>query len=140
MDAEIQVQHVFNFSLYRSLRNALRKSMYWTMYSVANGDLFEESGTASVEMKVNVAVFAMCVFLLGAFAFSGNQLALPPMAVAILANILVNRKLIAAFYRVGGRGFAAIATLYYMAVYPLAVGRGIIAGMVYSIARGPVRG
>lgn len=112
--------------------------MYWTMYSVANGDLLKDSGTASVEMKINVAVFAMCVFLLLAFAFTGNTLALPPMAMAILANLLVNRKLIAAFYRVSGGGFAAIATLYYMAVYPLAVGAGIIAGMVYSMARGPL--
>lgn len=140
MDSEIQVQHVFNFSLYRSLRNAVRKSMYWTMYSVANGDLFEDSGTASVEMKVNVAVFAMCVFLLVAFAFTENQLALLAMAVAILANIVVSRKLIAAFYRISGGGFAAVATLYYMAVYPLAVGAGIIAGMVYFMARGPVFG
>jgi len=34
MNPILQVQHIFNFSLYRSLRNAIRKSMYWTMYSI----------------------------------------------------------------------------------------------------------
>jgi len=140
MDQEIQVRHVFNFSLYRSLRNAIRKSMYWTMYSVANGDLFEDSGTASVEMKVNVAAFTICVFLLAAFAFTGSQLALPAVAVVVLANALVSRKLIAAFYRHAGSGFATLAALYYMALYPIAVGAGIFAGMMCFIARRPLFG
>ena len=46
---ELTVRHIFNFTLGRSLRNALRKSMYWTMYSIRNRDLLADSGTASVE-------------------------------------------------------------------------------------------
>lgn len=57
MEPEIRVWHVFNFTLMRSLKNACRKSLYWTAYSIANRDLFADSGTASSELKVNVAVF-----------------------------------------------------------------------------------
>jgi len=140
MDSEILVRHVFNFSLYRSLRNAVRKSMYWTMYSVANGDLFEDSGTASVELKANVAAFALCAGLSIIAGLTANPLVLLPLPAVVLANGLMSRKLISAFYRSRGGRFAVAATLYYMMPYPLAVGAGSLAGAVHYLAGGPIAG
>ena len=47
MVPEIQVQHIFNFTLVRSMRNGIRKSKYWSIYSMKNRDLLSDSGTAS---------------------------------------------------------------------------------------------
>ena len=56
MNPAIQVRHIFDYSLLRSLRNAFIKSMYWTCYAIGNRDLLTDSGAASVALKVNVSV------------------------------------------------------------------------------------
>ncbi len=63
MNPDIQVRHIFNFTLLKSLRNAVRKSMYWNMYSLGNKDVFKDSGSASVELKTNVASFILNIIL-----------------------------------------------------------------------------
>ncbi|MCK5505194.1 MAG: glycosyltransferase family 2 protein, partial [Thermodesulfovibrionia bacterium] len=69
MNPEIQVQHIFNFTLLKWLINAFRKTMYWTMYSLKNRDSFTDSGTASVELKVNVASYYLSLSFLVAGIF-----------------------------------------------------------------------
>ncbi len=64
VNPDIQVRHIFNFSLLGSLRNAFRKSMYWTMYSIGNKDLLADSGTASLELKANVVAYCLSWLLL----------------------------------------------------------------------------
>ncbi|MFV2005271.1 MAG: glycosyltransferase family 2 protein [Gammaproteobacteria bacterium] len=129
MNPAIQVQHIFNFSLYRSLRNAIRKSMYWTMYSINYGDVFVDSGTASVGLKTNVAAwFSIALFFL-VFVLTGNSvfLLITPLILAI--NLFVNKGLLMAFYRTRGLLFALTATGYYLLLYPAAVGFGAVAGL-----------
>jgi len=129
MNPAIQVQHIFNFSLYRSLRNAIRKSMYWTMYSINYGDVFADSGTASVGLKTSVSAWFAMVFLLLAFILTGNGffIFLVPLILAI--NLFVNRGLLTAFYRTKGFRFVFVATCYYLLLYPVAVGAGALAGL-----------
>jgi GT2 family glycosyltransferase len=38
MDPGLQVRHIFHFSFIRSLRNAVKKTRYWTEYSLENRD------------------------------------------------------------------------------------------------------
>lgn len=127
VDPRLQVRHIFGYSLYGSLRNALKKSMYWTAYSIANGDLLEDSGTASAELKLNVAAFA----LMGGLVFAG--MAYDPKAFwglpGLLAlNVLANRRLFWSFWRAKGPLFALGATGYYFFIYPAAVGTGGLLG------------
>lgn len=130
MDPAIQVRHIFNFSLRRSLANAVRKSMYWTMYSIGNGDLLEDSGTASVELKANVAAFAVSAGLALVAVMSENPAVLTALPAVFLANLIVSRGLLSAFYRSQGTRFVIAATLYYTILYPLAVGMGSLLGAV----------
>ena len=44
--------------------------------------------------------------------------------VIMLTNVLVNRKLLHAFWKAGGSVFALKALAYYLLVYPMAVGAG----------------
>jgi len=129
MNPAIQVQHIFNFSLCRSLRNAIRKSMYWTMYSIKNGDVFVDSGTASVGLKINVTAWFSAALLLLTFVLTGNSafILLIPLMLAI--DLFVNRGLLMAFYRTKGFLFALTATCYYLLLYPVAVGAGALAGL-----------
>jgi glycosyltransferase involved in cell wall biosynthesis len=120
----LQVSHVFNFNLWRSLKNAFRKSFYWTMYSINNRDLFKDSGTASLELKADVASWLICISLLILFFITGETSLLVALAVACGINILINRKFIGSMVRAAGPGFAFGATLYYTALYPLAVAAG----------------
>jgi GT2 family glycosyltransferase len=129
MHPGLQVRHMFRFSLGRSLRNAVRKARTWTAYSLANGDVLADSGTASRELKVNVAAGAAQALLAlwAAAAASAWPLAL---ALPLLAlNLLLNRRLVAAWRRAGGPGFAALALVYYTTLYAAAVGVGSAAGL-----------
>lgn len=130
MDPDILVRHIFNFTFWRSLRNAYRKSHYWIMYSLSNRDLLSDSGTASKELKGNVlSYFLLTVFLLLYF-LSGNNVFLTFSLMITVFNLYMNRNLMTAFYRAKGFFFAFAASLYYILVYPLAVGAGSFTGMI----------
>ena len=69
MDPDLQVRHQFDFTLGKSLRNAARKTRYWIEYSLTNKDLLSDSGTASIEMKINGIAWLLSV--LGGIPVSG---------------------------------------------------------------------
>ncbi len=128
MDPSLLVRHIFNFTLTRSLRNAFRKSLFWTAYSLGNRDILADSGTASRELKVNVASFSLSVFLLLIFSLSGTVFLLFLLPLVTALNLLSSRALIGAFHHTKGLSFAVAATLYYALLYPVAVGAGALAG------------
>lgn len=130
MHPEILVQHIFNFSLLESLRNALKKSMYWTIYSIKNRDLLADSGTASIELKINGAAYLLSIFIaLLSLAFA-NLTFLLLIPVVFIINLFINRKLLATFYKIKALPFAIPATLYYTALFPAAVWAGAIVGAI----------
>jgi len=141
MNPAIQVQHIFNYSLLRSLRNAFTKSMYWTGYAIGNRDLLADSGTASVGLKVNVCVQVFNGLMLTGYLQSGKPEFLVLLSVALAFNLFVNRGLLLAFRRAEGLGFAVRAALYYLLLYPVAVAAGAGAGlMLYFHGPGQFRG
>lgn len=137
MEPALQVRHLFNFSLRKSLRNALRKSFYWTVYSLGRGDLLADSGTASAELKLNVTAHALAVLLLALAALTGEIVLLASVPVLVAANLFASRGFLRALRRAGGPRFAAAAALYYVALYPAAVGAGALAGALRYLARPP---
>ncbi|TAK71965.1 MAG: glycosyltransferase [Betaproteobacteria bacterium] len=139
MNPAIRVRHIFNYSLMRSLRNAFTKSLYWTGYAIRNRDLLADSGTASVGLKLNVLVFAGNAGLLYAFALTGKMILLALAALAFAVNLFVNWGLLLAYRRAEGPGFALLAALYYLLLYPLAVGAGAGAGLLRHLFSSPVR-
>jgi glycosyltransferase involved in cell wall biosynthesis len=130
IDPNVVVRHIFNYSLGGSLKNAWRKSRYWTIYSIRNKDLLADSGTASRELKANVVVCFLC---LGA-AFLQTVINEPLLTRGILSafalNIFFNRGLLLAFFRTGGGLFGFAASAYYLSLYPLAVGTGALGGLL----------
>ena len=128
MDSSILVRHIFNFTLKKSLRNAMKKSKYWTGYSLGNSDISQDSGTASYELKINVVSACMFWLLLLCFMLSGESFFLLCMLIVAIANIIASRRLIQAFFRVKGRPFGIRATLYYCVIYPLPVIAGGVSG------------
>jgi glycosyltransferase involved in cell wall biosynthesis len=130
MDPEIQVQHIFNFSLFASLRNAIKKSMYWTMYSLKNRDLFTDSGTASKELKTNVVSYFLSLLFLTLWIMSQKPSFLFPLPLIFIFNSFVSRGLLKAFYDTKGGLFTGLASIYYTMLYPLPIGMGVIAGMM----------
>ncbi len=124
MNPEIQVRHLFNFSFSKSMGNAFRKSMRWTMYSLKNKDLFRGSGTASVELKLNVFLYFLSIILI----LYSTLLRVVPFLFAM--NLYINRGLIRAFHENGGALFTLGAVFYYTLLYPLAVGAGGLAGTI----------
>lgn len=136
VNPEIQVQHIFNFSFLKSLQNAVRKSKYWTMYSLKNKDLFADSGTASKELKINVVSFFFSLLFLILYIVSRKSLFLYPIPLIFFLNSFVSRGLLKAFYETKGIIFAALAYMYYTMVYPLHVGIGAISGMMDYFLKG----
>lgn len=130
MNPEIQVQHIFNFSLLKSLRNAYRKTKYWNMYSLKNKDVFTDSGSASVELKTNVVSYFLTIFLIALFVLFNKTVFLYPLPVVFMFNIFINRGLLKAFHETGGILFAGLASLYYMMVYPLPIGMGTLTALM----------
>jgi len=135
MDADLRVQHVFNFSLLRSLRNAARKTRYWIVYSLENRDLFADSGTASVELKINGIAWLGTVLLGVLTLATGGEGFLAPLPLLWAVDILVNRHLFNAFSKAGGALFGFLGGMYYMTVYPAAVWVGAFKGVVQFLTR-----
>jgi len=124
----ILVQHIFNFSLLDSLRNAVRKSMYWTIYSIGNKDLLADSGTASAELKTNVVSQIINLILFVLWIVTQESSLLVPIPLIVALNAFVNRDLLRAFNRVKGTAFVFLAAIYYILIYAFAVGVGSLAG------------
>jgi len=133
---QLRVRHIFNFTFYRSVGNAVRKSMYWTLYSIGAGDLLADSGVASVELKANVALGLLAMSALGASLYFHAPLIACLAAACYLASLIVNRGLARAFHEANGAFFATAAMLYYTTIYALAVGFGAALGVIkYAVAR-----
>ncbi|MGC2062614.1 MAG: glycosyltransferase [Thermodesulfovibrionales bacterium] len=142
MNPEILVTHIFNFTFVKSMRNAFRKSHFWTIYSLKNRDLAKDSGTASIELKVNVVSWVIIVAAGAILLLSRNTGYVMPLGlialIILLANLVTSRRLLAAMLTTKGAGFACLATLYYTVLYPLAVSAGGLSGLVryYTAWRG----
>ncbi|MEK6672465.1 MAG: glycosyltransferase family 2 protein [Nitrospirota bacterium] len=130
MSPDILVRHIFDYTLARSLANAFRKSMYWTIYSLKNRDILNDSGTASRELKTNVVLYFVSLMLLISGILSRTFILHSLLPVIFLLNITINNRLLDAFYKTGGIKFSVAASLYYIFVYPLAVGTGVISGLI----------
>jgi GT2 family glycosyltransferase len=130
MNPDILVQHIFNFSLVSSLRNAAKKSMFWIMYSMSNRDLLADSGCASLELKLNGILWLLCMAFLLLYVCTGQIACLIPIPVLYGINIVVNQGLIKAFYETKGAIFTLVAIGYYIIVYPLAIWVGTLTGMI----------
>lgn len=130
INPDLLVQHIFNFTLAKSIRNAFRKSKYWTIYSLKNRDLFADSGTASAELKINTASYFLCMLLLLLYFFSKNAIFLFIAPLVFAFNIFANRNFLSQFYKTKGFLFSITAGGYYMTLYPLSVGAGAFSGMI----------
>lgn len=138
MNPEILVTHIFNFTLMKSLRNAFRKSHFWTIYSLQNRDLAHDSGTASVELKANVISWFIMAAASTLLLPGGGWAYAVPVGLVAAANLVVSRRLLSAMLKAGGIGFACRAALYYTLLYPPVVGMGGLSGLVrfYTAFRG----
>lgn len=130
MADHVKVQHIFNFSFIRSIRNAFRKTRYWTLYSLKNKDLASDSGCASFEIKFCVASLFLCLLSLSLWAIFENPFFLYPLPVIFGLNIFSSRKLIKAFFKANGAIFGISAFLYWTILYPIPVGLGGMAGLI----------
>ncbi len=128
MNDNILVQHIFNFSLSKSFRNAIRKSRYWTQYSMDKKDLLSDSGTASHELKTNMVLFFAILFCLALMPFNALLFGVL-LLLGIITNLWVNRRLLLAFYSAYGFPFSLGAMFYYFCVYPLPVTIGSLLGV-----------
>ncbi|MHB8844801.1 MAG: glycosyltransferase family 2 protein [Nitrospirota bacterium] len=135
MDPEVQVRHIFNFTLLRSLRNAVRKSRFWTRYSLGNRDLLADSGTASRELKMSVLSALLCLAVIVLWFATGKTSLLWSLPVIIGANAVINQGLIRAFRRTGGMLFALSAYGYYATLYAAAVAAGALIGTAEYLLR-----
>ncbi len=124
------VQHIFDYSFPMSIKNAFKKSKYWTIYSLNNKDVLADSGTASVELKANVLACFLCLLCLLFWMVFQKPLFLYPVPLIVAANIFVSRGLLMSFYKTKGLSFAISASAYYIFLYPLVVGWGAISGIV----------
>jgi len=129
MNPEILVTHIFNFTLVKSLRNAFRKSHFWTIYSLKNRDLTQDSGTASVELKVNVLSWFIIAAAGVLLLLSRSTAYVVPMGLVAVTNLFTSRRLLSAMLKAKGAGFACLATFYYTLLYPLAVSAGGLSGL-----------
>jgi len=139
LEPRLQVIHIFNFSLIRSIKNAFRKALYWTAYSIGNKDILRDSGTASHELKINViAVFLSLLFtILGLITGSFY-----PFISAILmlgVNIFFNREFLRFLAKNSSYLFFIGAFAYYMSIYAISVGIGALFGLGLFLKKGQIR-
>lgn len=130
---EILVQHMFRFNLTRSVKNAIKKSKYWTMYSLYKGDVLSDSGAASYELKVNVFSQCLNLALVATAAMTGSWWLLVPVALLYALNIAVSFRLLSLFQRERGWWFMLKAMGYYQFLYSFIVAYGSAMGVLKYI-------
>lgn len=139
MEPQILVRHIFNYTFIRSLKNAFRKSLFWTVYSLKSRDLLSDSGTASFELKINGASFFLTALSVLAYSLSQKTLFIIAAVLSVIITLFVNKGLLGSFYRGKGLLFAIAATAYYVLIYPLPVMAGGIGGAIrYLFLKGRV--
>jgi len=131
--ADIQVQHMFRFTFGKSVRNAIKKSKYWTMYSLYNKDVMKDSGAASYELKVNVGTQVINMGLVVAAILLRNWLPLLGVAFLYGINTAVSYNLLRLIKHEKGWWFLIRAMAYYQLVYPYIVAYGSSAGVLKYI-------
>lgn len=133
----IQVQHIFNFTFLKSMRNAFRKTKYWVMYSLRNKDLLTDSGSASTELKTNVVCCFFSMISVVLWIIVQQPIIMYFFQFIFILNILISRRLLKSFYETNGVLFGVRAFLFYTMLYPLPVGSGTIAGVMeyFSLTR-----
>ncbi|MSR38316.1 MAG: glycosyltransferase family 2 protein [Planctomycetes bacterium] len=131
MRPELMVGHIFRFGILRSMKNAYRKSRWWTRYHLQNKDAFADSGTASMELKSNVALWGCQLVLWALFLSTGFPLFAYCALGAMALSVLLSRRLLTAFFTAGGgAAFGFGCTLYYLIGYPLPVAIGSCRGLL----------
>ncbi len=128
--ADIQVQHMFRFTLGKSVRNAFKKSKYWTMYSLYNKDVMKDSGAASYELKVNVGTQVLNLGLAAAALVFRSWWPLAGAAGLYAVNTAVNFRLLRLISQEKGLWFLIRAMGYYQFVYPFVVAYGSFVGIL----------
>ncbi|MHB8859792.1 MAG: glycosyltransferase family 2 protein [Thermoleophilia bacterium] len=131
--SEIQVQHMFGFNFSKSIRNAVKKSKYWTMYSLHNRDVMKDSGAASYELKINVATQVINVCLVAAAAVTRSWWPLMGAMFLYGVNTAVSYNLLRLIRQEQGWWFLIRAMGYYQFVYPFAVAYGSFVGILKYI-------
>ncbi len=128
IDPAIVVRHIFNFSLIGSMRNAYRKARYWARYCVTHGDLFTDSGTASMELKMTSLMFiALIALIISGVALDNTAPFYLTIAVALFW-IGMMKKQLAAFLQTGGAAFAFSSAVYYFTLFQLSASAGAFTG------------
>jgi len=135
MCPEIQVRHIFNFNLKRSLFNAYRKTTYWCTYSFGNRDILTDSGSASAELKTNVASFFLSLFIIALWSLTKTPSLLYAVPLIFFSNAVISRNQIRLFYRTKGFLFAVSAFCYYALLYPLPIGLGTATGFIRHLLK-----
>ncbi len=133
VDPDLQVRHIFNFTLRKSLSNAFWKSRAWTRVARGTKSLMEDSGSASTEMKVaGFLVGASILALLLALPFPQSAVAFPALA---LGSLLANARIYSFIARHRGLWFAFRS----MALYSLQLAV-ILAGAFVGLLQNPIKG
>jgi len=130
---DIQVQHIFRFNFRKSVLNAIKKSKYWTMYSLHNKDVMKDSGAASYELKVNVATQVLNVGLTVLAIVLRSWWPLVGAAFLYGVNTAVSYNLLRLIKQEKGWWFLLRAMAYYQFVYPFVVAYGSSAGILKYI-------
>jgi glycosyltransferase involved in cell wall biosynthesis len=129
MYPDIQVKRIFNFNLFKSLKNAFRKTKYWTIYSIKNRDALTDSGTASIELKSNVFLYSLSLVFLSLGLILKKYSLFYIIGLLFILNFHINWRLFSSFYKTGGILFFLQAYAYYTFIYPIAVEVGTLSGV-----------
>ena len=134
IDPEIRVRHQFDFSLWGSLKNAFRKSYYWTAYSASHGDVLADSGTASHGLKVNVCAWCLALVVSAAAVLFDAPLFVAGVVTAQFINLIAQRHFLSHLLSSANRATGLLSMLYYLVVYPAPVAAGAAAGLLKYLA------
>jgi glycosyltransferase involved in cell wall biosynthesis len=138
MDPKLQVMHYFGFNFIRSIKNAFRKSLYWSIYSLSNKDLFSDSGTAAIEFKLTGLILILIYFILLIFVFVKKGFLLILLVLLLSIILLINKELIKKFCK-KGLIFTFKAVSYYIFIYTLVALIGGISGLLLFLVNKEIK-
>jgi len=132
VDPGILVLHMFNFTFYRSLKNAYWKSRSWIRVAMGSARLISDSGSASTEMKLSgITTGLSACFFVAALA---HPVFLPLGLILYVISLLCNISFLRFLLKKSGLSYTIRATPFY-SIQLLVV----LAGAIHGLLQGPIR-
>jgi glycosyltransferase involved in cell wall biosynthesis len=128
--SDIMVKHSFDFNIFGCLTNAFKKSFWWSQLLLMRNEVFADSGVASKELKITVALLGLFLLIL-LLSLKYHLLCLISLFL-LFPMLIINRAFLSFVLKERGCLFMVKIAVFYCFPYVFSVGLGSFFALCYA--------